>query len=134
MWWPAWRRPKPPACKWISDRIENGAKWIGKAFAADPKLACDLRAYMQYALVVAGKPDAGALGQVFEQRSKLSPYGLAIFGLALELVKDARAAEIAARAGATRPAGCRAGMVDGHRATRCWISPRTPRPRPPPTP
>jgi uncharacterized protein YfaS (alpha-2-macroglobulin family) len=77
------------------DRIEKGAKWIAKAFAADPKLAFDLRAYMQYALVLAGKPDAGALGQVFEQRSKLSPYGLAIFGLALELVKDARATEIA---------------------------------------
>ena len=79
-----------------AERIENGAKWIGKAFAADPKLAFDLRAYMQYALVVAGTPDAAALGQVFEQRAKLSPYGLAIFGLALELVKDARAGEIAA--------------------------------------
>ncbi len=78
-----------------AERIENGAKWIGKAFAADSKLAFDLRAYMQYALVLAGKPDASALGQVFEQRAKLSPYGLAIFGLALELVKDARAAEIA---------------------------------------
>jgi uncharacterized protein YfaS (alpha-2-macroglobulin family) len=79
-----------------AERIENGAKWIGKAFAADPKLAFDLRAYMQYALVVAGTPDAAALGHVFEQRAKLSPYGLAIFGLALELVKDARAGEIAA--------------------------------------
>jgi uncharacterized protein YfaS (alpha-2-macroglobulin family) len=79
-----------------AERIENGAKWIGKAFAADPKLAFDLRAYMQYALVVAGRPDSAALGQVFEQRTKLSPYGLAILGLALELVKDARAGEIAA--------------------------------------
>jgi hypothetical protein len=79
-----------------AERIENGAKWIGKAFAADSKLAFDLRAYMQYALVVAGKPDAGALGQVFEQHTKLSPYGLAVLGLALELVKDARAVEIAA--------------------------------------
>jgi uncharacterized protein YfaS (alpha-2-macroglobulin family) len=78
-----------------AERIENGAKWIGKVFAADPRLAFDLRAYMQYALVVAGKPDAGALGQVFEQRTKLSPYGLAILGLALELVKDGRAGEIA---------------------------------------
>jgi alpha-2-macroglobulin len=78
-----------------ADRVENGAKWIGKSFAADPKLAGDLRAYMQYALVVAGKPDAAALGQVFEQRTKLGPYGLAILGLALELVKDARAGEIA---------------------------------------
>jgi uncharacterized protein YfaS (alpha-2-macroglobulin family) len=79
-----------------AERIENGAKWIGKSFAAGPNLAPDLRAYMQYALAVAGKPDAGALGQLFEQRSKLSPYGLAILGLALELVKDGRAGEIAA--------------------------------------
>jgi hypothetical protein len=78
-----------------ADRIENGAKWIARAFAADPKLAFDLRAYMQYALALAGKPDAGALGQVFQQRAKLSPYGLAIFGLALELAKDSRAGEIA---------------------------------------
>lgn len=76
-------------------RIEKGAQWIDKAFAADAKLAGDLRAYMQYALAVAGKPDGNALGQLIEQRSKLSPYGLAILGLALELVKDARAAEIA---------------------------------------
>jgi hypothetical protein len=78
-----------------ADRIEKGVQWIGKAFAADPKLAFDLRAYMQYAQAVAGKPDAAALGQVFEQRAKLTPYGLAIFGLALEQVKDARAGEIA---------------------------------------
>ena len=75
--------------------MENGKKWIAKTFAADPKLAFDLRAYMQYALAAAGGPDANGLGQVFEQRAKLSPYGLAILGLALETVKDARAAEIA---------------------------------------
>jgi uncharacterized protein YfaS (alpha-2-macroglobulin family) len=78
-----------------ANRMENGKKWIAKTFAADPKLAFDLRAYMQYALAAAGGPDANGLGQVFEQRAKLSPYGLAILGLALETVKDARAAEIA---------------------------------------
>ncbi len=45
------------------DRIDNGAKWLAKSFAADPKLAFDLRAYMQYALVVAGKPQAAALAR-----------------------------------------------------------------------
>ena len=38
----------------------------------------------------------GALGQVYEQRAELSPYGLALLGLALEQAKDARAGEIAA--------------------------------------
>src|SRR3954454_21429043 len=61
-----------------ADRIANGAAWIGKSFAADAKLAFDLRAYMQYALAVAGTPNAAALGQVYDQRAKLSPYGLAI--------------------------------------------------------
>jgi uncharacterized protein YfaS (alpha-2-macroglobulin family) len=78
-----------------AERIEKGAQWIGKSFGADGKLAPDLRAYMQYALAVAGKPDANALAQVFEQRTKLSPYGLAILGLALELAKDARTGEVA---------------------------------------
>ena len=77
------------------DRIDNGAKWLEQNFAADPKLAFDLRAYMQYALAVAGKADAAALTQVYAQRGKLSPYGLAILGLALEQGKDARAAELA---------------------------------------
>jgi hypothetical protein len=78
------------------ERIDNGAAWLTKTFAADPKLAFDLRAYMQYALVVAAKTDAAALGQVYEQRTKLSPYGLAILGLALEQAKDGRAADVAA--------------------------------------
>ena len=46
---------------------------------------------MQYALAVAGQPDAAGLGQVYDQRSKLSPYGMALLGLALEQAKDARA-------------------------------------------
>ena len=60
-----------------------------------PKLAADLRAYIVYALAVAGQPDAAALGEVYDKRSALSPYGLALLGLALEQVKDGRAGEIA---------------------------------------
>src|SRR4029077_6918331 len=37
--------------------IQKGIAWLKKNFAADPKLAADLRAYMQYALTVAGQPD-----------------------------------------------------------------------------
>ncbi|MBZ5607180.1 MAG: alpha-2-macroglobulin [Acidobacteriia bacterium] len=78
------------------DAITKGVAWLKKDFAADPKLASDLRAYMQYALVVAGQADAIALGQVYDKRSNLSPYGLALLGLALEQAKDARAGEMAA--------------------------------------
>jgi uncharacterized protein YfaS (alpha-2-macroglobulin family) len=38
----------------------------------------------------------GLLGPIYDLRSKLGPYGLALLGLALENEKDARAAELAA--------------------------------------
>ncbi|MGO9256596.1 MAG: alpha-2-macroglobulin family protein [Bryobacteraceae bacterium] len=76
--------------------IDKGVAWLAKAIRADSGLAGDLRAYMAYALTVAGKPDAAALTAIYQARAKLSPYGLALLGLALEQVKDARASEIAA--------------------------------------
>jgi uncharacterized protein YfaS (alpha-2-macroglobulin family) len=74
-----------------NERVQKGADWVKKEFARDPKLVADLRAYMAYAVV-----DAGLTGQVYDQRAKLSPYGLALLGLGLEQLKDARASEIAA--------------------------------------
>ncbi len=78
------------------EAIDNGLAWLKKTFAADSDLAGDLRAYMVYAQTAAGKPDPASAGAVFQARSKLSPYGLALLGLALEQVKDARAADIVA--------------------------------------
>ena len=77
------------------DVIDKGVAWLKKDFAADPKLAADLRAYLVYALAVAGHADSATLGQVYDKRSALSPYGLALLGLALEQTKDSRAREIA---------------------------------------
>ncbi len=77
-------------------RIENGANWVIKSFAGDPKLAADLRAYMVYALALAGKPQPPAMQSVYDRRAKLSPYGLAVLGLAFEQSKDNRAGELAA--------------------------------------
>ena len=76
--------------------VEKGAEWIKKDLAADPKLNADLRAYMVYALTVAGQGDAALLNQVYSRRSNLSPYGMALLGLALEQTKDNRAGEVAA--------------------------------------
>ncbi len=61
-------------------------------------MAADLRAYMVYALAVAGQSTPQLLGQVYDKRSSLSPYGLAMLGLALESAQagDARAKDIAA--------------------------------------
>jgi uncharacterized protein YfaS (alpha-2-macroglobulin family) len=78
-----------------SDVMPRGAAWVAAQFVKDPKLAADLRAYMLYSLVLAGRTDANALGQVYAQRAKLSPYGMAVLGLALEQAKDARAPDIA---------------------------------------
>jgi uncharacterized protein YfaS (alpha-2-macroglobulin family) len=51
---------------------------------------------MQYARALEGHADLAALGQLYDQRASLSPYGLAILGLALEQAKDGRATDIAA--------------------------------------
>jgi uncharacterized protein YfaS (alpha-2-macroglobulin family) len=76
--------------------IPKGAAWVAAQFVRDPKLAADLRAYMQYALALAGRIDSAALGQVYDQRARLSPFGLALLGLALEQARDARAGDLAA--------------------------------------
>ena len=67
-----------------AEAIEKGAAWLRKGFAADSRLAGDLRAYMAYALAVAGTPDGPELESGLRPRSELSPYGLALLGLALE--------------------------------------------------
>ncbi len=79
-----------------AESIQKGAAWLVKALANDQRLARDLRAYMAYALALAGQPDAKTTGALYDRRSELSPYGLAILGLAMELGKDARAPEVAA--------------------------------------
>jgi uncharacterized protein YfaS (alpha-2-macroglobulin family) len=79
-----------------ADAIHKGASWLKDKYMQDPKLAADLRAYMQYARALEGHADLAALGQLYDQRASLSPYGLAILGLALEQAKDGRATDIAA--------------------------------------
>jgi alpha-2-macroglobulin len=77
------------------DAIQKGVGWLRKYLASNSDLAMDLKAYMAYALVVAGQPDAALLGQIYGRRSNLSPYGQALLGLALEQANDGRASEIA---------------------------------------
>ena len=64
---------------------ERRQRGSAKHFAADPKLALDLRAYMQYALVVAGKRRCrrARTGVTSSARSS-RPTGWRILGLALE--------------------------------------------------
>jgi uncharacterized protein YfaS (alpha-2-macroglobulin family) len=77
------------------DPVTKGVAWLQKDFAADPKLNSDLRAYMAYALAVASPNAAQQISAVYDARAKLTPYGLALLGMALPQT-DARAAALAA--------------------------------------
>jgi alpha-2-macroglobulin len=77
------------------EAIQKGSAWLRKDFTADPKLVADLRAYMVYALALAGQAGPADLSAVYNARASMSPYGLALLGLALERAKDNRAGEIA---------------------------------------
>ena len=78
------------------DAIDNGVKWLKQDLARDNRMAADLRAYMVYALAAAGAASPDLLGPVYDKRLSLSPYGMAVLGLALETAKDGRAGDIAA--------------------------------------
>ena len=71
-------------------RVDRGADWVRKALREDPRLVADLRAYMAWAVA-----DKETITSVYQDRSKLSPYGLALLGLALQDAADGRVAEIA---------------------------------------
>ena len=77
------------------ESIDKGVKWLEDHAVPDSKLLPDLKAYVAYALAVAqaGRP---VPEQIYSQRARLSPYGLALLGLTLEAAKDARAGELAA--------------------------------------
>jgi uncharacterized protein YfaS (alpha-2-macroglobulin family) len=78
------------------NRIQRGGAWLLKDFTQDSRMAPDLRAYIAYAMTVSKQSDFAPFHEVYEKRASLSPYGLAMLGLALEQVKDSRAGDIAA--------------------------------------
>jgi uncharacterized protein YfaS (alpha-2-macroglobulin family) len=70
------------------DVLQRGVKWLRAAVAKENDIDPDLRAYAAYAV----RDD---IGPVWDNRTRLSPYGLAILGVALDLKHDGRATEIA---------------------------------------
>jgi hypothetical protein len=76
------------------DALNKGVGWLQKNLE-NPKLALDLKGYIAYALAVAGQQNPTLVAQLYNDRGKLSSYGLAFLGLAMEAAKDTRAAEIA---------------------------------------
>jgi len=75
--------------------MEKAAGWIEKNLDTGRPLKLDLRGYMVYALTLAKQNPGKHIEQVYERKSRLSPYGLAMLGLALDAVKDTRAVEVA---------------------------------------
>ncbi|HEY3457528.1 MAG TPA: MG2 domain-containing protein [Bryobacteraceae bacterium] len=84
-----------------TEAVDRGAAWIKKALDQEKNLAPDLRAYLAYALAIAGRVDRTAVDRSYAERTSLSPYGTAILGLAFDTIKDPRAAELARRLVAT---------------------------------
>jgi uncharacterized protein YfaS (alpha-2-macroglobulin family) len=76
--------------------MNKGIAWLKKNASGDNRTAPDLRAYVAYALALSGNADRPALDALFNRRSDLSPYGLALLGLAFENVNDNRAGALAA--------------------------------------
>lgn len=84
---------KAAGVKIEDDRIERAVKWL-KSGKTDGRPE-DLRAYVAYAVALAGSPNNELAAALYATRNSLSPYALAFTGLALDLAKDKRAAEIA---------------------------------------
>jgi uncharacterized protein YfaS (alpha-2-macroglobulin family) len=86
---------KSAGVKIDDDRVAKAIAWLQNDFPHDSKLNPDLRAYMAYALALAGQNASQQLSAVYNDRSKLSPYGTALLGLAMEQAKDSRALALA---------------------------------------
>jgi uncharacterized protein YfaS (alpha-2-macroglobulin family) len=70
--------------------LDRADKWLRKEFVRQSDAKGDLRAYIAFAL--GGKADVES---AWSSRPKMTSYGLAFLGLALEAIKDPRAMEIA---------------------------------------
>jgi uncharacterized protein YfaS (alpha-2-macroglobulin family) len=71
-------------------RINNAKNYLHKTLSEHPKMIADLRAYVVYALALAGDHDPKDSDSVWNLKEKLSPEGVAFAGLTMQLAKDAR--------------------------------------------
>jgi len=74
--------------------IDNGKKFLHKSLREHPHMIADLRAYVVYALALAGDRDPKDLNSVWERKEKLSGEGVAFAGLTMQLAKDSRVGEV----------------------------------------
>jgi hypothetical protein len=76
--------------------VARGASWLRERWPKLDRAPADLRAYVLYALLEAGQREPAWLDALWNQRREMSPYGLALLGLAIAGAGDPRAAEVAA--------------------------------------
>jgi uncharacterized protein YfaS (alpha-2-macroglobulin family) len=77
------------------NHLQNGRAWLALTLSKHPDMVPDLRAYVVYALATTGGAPNDAINAAWSSRSKLSDEGLALLGLALDAIGDARAHEAA---------------------------------------
>ncbi len=77
------------------EALANGQNFLKKQLQQYPNMRPDLRAYVVYALALAGSSDAKMLDEAYRRRSDMSSQGLSMLGLALHTAGDNRDREVA---------------------------------------
>jgi uncharacterized protein YfaS (alpha-2-macroglobulin family) len=73
-----------------NDVIDKGKEFLRKSLKDHPNMIADLRAYVVYALALAGDRDAKLIDTVWDNKEKLTAEGVAFAGLAMQLEGDGR--------------------------------------------
>lgn len=76
-------------------RIDRGKAFLHAQLKQHPNMIADLRAYVVYALALAGDRDRSDLDSVWQRKEKLTAEGVAFAGLTAQLEGDSRANEAA---------------------------------------
>jgi uncharacterized protein YfaS (alpha-2-macroglobulin family) len=78
------------------EALTNGGNFLKNQLAQHANMRPDLRAYVVYALAVAGGAESKMLDEAYRRRSDMSSQGLSMLGLALHTMGDSRDREVAA--------------------------------------
>lgn len=74
-------------------KLQLARSWLRLQLLDEQRLAADLRAFMAYALLNNGQPDAAVQNMLYAQLGSLSAHGAALAGLAMHAVSDPRTGE-----------------------------------------
>jgi uncharacterized protein YfaS (alpha-2-macroglobulin family) len=77
-----------------ADVLQRATQWLVAQGKLNTRLVPDLKAWNLYSLALAGTAESQMVEDVYARRADLSPYGLALLGLALDTEKDGRAKQI----------------------------------------